>query len=682
MNTPQAFIRCLKASLLYCLLFVLCPNFALAQIDSERVLWLGRNALYFDDYLTAIRYFNQVIEAKPFLPEAYYYRAYAKFTLEDFHGAEEDCTLSLSRNPYRTEVYRLRGLCRIHNGNFSGAVDDYSYSLREEPDDQGAMYNRALCRIELKDYTAADRELEQILRRWRTFYRAYLVRAQVALESRDTLKAIFWADSLLRLTPNEADAWVLKGRYALQKEEYAQADSFLTRAITLNPKDFDNYLARAQARNALNRFDAALADYDRVVSLVPRHFVAHYNRGLLRALVGDDNRAIEDFGFVLEQEPDNTSALYNRAQLLEQTGDYRRAIADYSRLIALYPNFTYGYYARSRCRRRIGDIRGALNDETVVAKAELDLRFGNNRRRPIKKVRLRSDKALENYQQLIEEEPDTTHSFLGELFGKVQNRQTEQKLLPTFVLAFETGQENAVYSELAERINERKWLADRIIMTTGETVASIAAKTGRRAVDVERINGQIARLTHFELPEALLLRASLLQQTYNYEEALHTVEQCLKQTANNADALLLRATIRLKMAQATELERETMAEKSAAAAGHSAGKPIGDTTAEALLKAALEDADRAVTLLPKSAIAVYNRGCIEAEMGRTKAATEDFSRAIDLDIHLGEAYFNRGVLRLLSGDTQRAIPDLSTAGELGIFRAYNLLKQASKKEGQ
>ena len=37
------------------------------QIDTENVLLLGRNAVYFDDYLTAIHYFNQAIEAKPYL---------------------------------------------------------------------------------------------------------------------------------------------------------------------------------------------------------------------------------------------------------------------------------------------------------------------------------------------------------------------------------------------------------------------------------------------------------------------------------------------------------------------------------------------------------------------------------------------------------------------------------------
>ena len=48
-----------------------------AQINTDAVTWMGRNALGVDDYLTAIHYFNQVIEVKPYLSRPYY-RAYAQ----------------------------------------------------------------------------------------------------------------------------------------------------------------------------------------------------------------------------------------------------------------------------------------------------------------------------------------------------------------------------------------------------------------------------------------------------------------------------------------------------------------------------------------------------------------------------------------------------------------------------
>ena len=55
-----------------------------AQINTEQVLRVGRNALYFEDYMLSIQYFNRVIDAKPYLAEPYFLRDIAKYNLEDY----------------------------------------------------------------------------------------------------------------------------------------------------------------------------------------------------------------------------------------------------------------------------------------------------------------------------------------------------------------------------------------------------------------------------------------------------------------------------------------------------------------------------------------------------------------------------------------------------------------------
>ena len=44
---------------------LLLPTLLYAQINTERVMTIARNALYFEDYVLSIQYFNQVINAKP-----------------------------------------------------------------------------------------------------------------------------------------------------------------------------------------------------------------------------------------------------------------------------------------------------------------------------------------------------------------------------------------------------------------------------------------------------------------------------------------------------------------------------------------------------------------------------------------------------------------------------------------
>ena len=53
---------------------LLFPTFAYAQINTDRVMMIARNALYFEDYVLSIQYFNQVINAKPYLYEPYIFR--------------------------------------------------------------------------------------------------------------------------------------------------------------------------------------------------------------------------------------------------------------------------------------------------------------------------------------------------------------------------------------------------------------------------------------------------------------------------------------------------------------------------------------------------------------------------------------------------------------------------------
>ena len=56
---------------------LLFPTLVCAQINTDRVMTIARNALYFEDYVLSIQYFNQVINAKPYLYEPYFFRALA-----------------------------------------------------------------------------------------------------------------------------------------------------------------------------------------------------------------------------------------------------------------------------------------------------------------------------------------------------------------------------------------------------------------------------------------------------------------------------------------------------------------------------------------------------------------------------------------------------------------------------
>ena len=121
-----------------------------AQINTEQVMRIGRNSLYFEDYVLSIQYFNQVIKAKPFLAEPYFYRSVAKINLEDYQGAEADATLAIERNPFIVDAYQVRGVARQNLRDFEGAIADYDKGLELMPEEKVFLMNRAVCQDELK----------------------------------------------------------------------------------------------------------------------------------------------------------------------------------------------------------------------------------------------------------------------------------------------------------------------------------------------------------------------------------------------------------------------------------------------------------------------------------------------------------------------------------------------------
>ena len=73
---------------LWLLLLAFLPFTASAQYNVDRLIMSGRVAVYYEDYVLGIQYFNQALSLKPYLYEPWQLRAIAKFNLDDFAGAE------------------------------------------------------------------------------------------------------------------------------------------------------------------------------------------------------------------------------------------------------------------------------------------------------------------------------------------------------------------------------------------------------------------------------------------------------------------------------------------------------------------------------------------------------------------------------------------------------------------
>jgi tetratricopeptide (TPR) repeat protein len=71
----------------------------------------------------------------------------------------------------------------------------------------------------------------------------------------------------------------------------------------------------------------------------------------------------------------------------------------------------------------------------------------------------------------------------------------------------------------------------------------------------------------------------------------------------------------------------------------------------------------------------YNRANLLTHQKDYQAAVVNYTKAIELEEDFSEAYFNRALTYLLLNQRDKAINDLSKAGELGIYKAYSILKK-------
>lgn len=698
----------MKRALTYLILLFTIAVQTQAQVNTDRVMAIGRNALYFEDYVLSIQYFNQVIKAKPWMAEPYFYRAVAKLNLDDFRGAEEDCTLSLERNPFLAQAYYARGIARQSLEKYAEAIEDYTKGLEFKPGDRAMMSNKAIAYVQKKDFTDAEQVFEELIHAHPKQSLGYLTRAAMYLEKGDTAKALSDYDRAIELDPFYAPCYGNRALTLYQSGRYAEALKDLNEAIRLNTREAGYYINRGLVRYELHDLRGAMADYDQVIEMDADNRIARFNRGLLRAQVGDDNRAIEDFDVVLRAEPDNDIARFNRATLLFKTGDYRATIRDLDAVLRRYPDFVQGYYYRADVKRRLNDLKGADRDYIAAMKIEEDRRRGRRSNTSTASVdstksgasdrtREESDRNIEKFNRLVvyDRKEEQKSKYQSEIRGRVQDRNVQVDLEPMFVLTYYERQadvrERVFYDRIVERFNDRRVLAWRLLLTnreaalTEDQIAAHFASIDDYARRIERAPAN-ADLHFGRALDYLLVQ--------DFAEALRDLDRTIELAPDSFPlAYFARAIVRYKQLESARSQqpdatpvasaspfRFGAATRPSAVASPDTREPSpADEARRHEHELILRDYDRVIRLAPNFAFAYFNRGNLRCTGRDFRAAIADYDEAIRRDPELAEAYFNRGLAELSMGNASRGIADLSKAGELGLPGAYSIIRRMTEE---
>lgn len=681
-----------------------------AQIDTDRMTIIGRNALYFEDYILAIQYFNQVIKTKPFLSEPYYFRAIGKYYLEDLKGAEQDCSASLELNPYSVDAYNLRGMARQRLGRSREALSDFARGLEIDPNNIHLITNIGISHIHLKDYPKAIESYNRAIAKSPKLVSAYLNRGLARVANTDTIGGIEDFTKAISINPYLPDGYINRAITYYQTGDFINSLNDMDKAIELKPTDARLFMNRGIVRYQLDNLRGTVEDFDKVIELEPRNSMAYSNRGILRAQIGDLNRAIDDFSRVLALQTSDILTLYNRGLLYAETGQWENAIADFNIVADNYPDFAPVYFNRSQARQMLGDNRGASLDYGTAMKIELsrrersdapekeqtlsalDKKRGSNNKQNQQKegkrkaTRKEADKDIRNYNKIAVLDDFDAEKFdeitaSNPLRGRIQNRNIIIEMEPVFGLTFFPGDTLVhrlrYFNMEIDTYNRKPITGEKIKISNYEK--ELPRETAAKAfTDIDKINRKLENASGNEEVQLLMARALYYSSVLNLNNAMADYSRVIELNPTNYLAWFNRAFTRFRMVEiVTQIESETPDQKQLriGAIGVSTTRQNEKDNRILDYDLILKDLEKVLELKPDFEFAQFNLGMLHCIMRDFEKGVVHFTKAIEINPEFAEAWFNRGLTRIYLEQEIEGTLDLSKSGELGIFKAYNVIKR-------
>lgn len=663
-----------------------------AQLNTDRLMSMGRSALYFEDYVLSIQYFNQVIRSKPQLVDPYFYRGIAKIQLEDYVGAESDLDVVIERNPFIPMAYYARGFALTHMQRWSDAVSDFTLALQYAPDNALYLMNRVRAFAMSERYPDALADIDYLLRQSPLSVDLHMERGIVQLQSADTIGAFNTFARIIEIDSLSADVWGAYGTAAMMLECDSVALAAFDKSVALGTTNQGTFINRGILNYRHHRYRNALADYDRAVALDSTSSGALFNRALLRTEVGDYNGAENDLSRILALNPQFYEAVYQRAIVYNIIGEDYKAIADYTTLLNRYPAFVPALYGRAEIYDRIGKRKEAFADRDRAYTIRMQHDNGTLASTDTVSVDaqvsdISSRNSITAMVQLFKTNPDEPigNDDTG-VRGMVQNRNVTLVNEPNITLSFYRSKSDnlpiASYNpNLLQETNRKSRKAAQFYLVARDVKLS-TSMINLHFESINKLSEQIVR--NSDCAHCYFVRALDYATIQDFPNAIDDLTKSIVLDGKNAMAYFCRANIRYKQ---LEFDTNSASETETFTSVTEKGKPnsisrqsnretvVPKMNYNSAYELIMRDYDHTLSLAPDFAFAWYNRANLLALQHDYRSAIDNYDRAIAIEPRLAEAYFNRGLTHLLSGNKAKAIRDLSKAGELGIYRAYSIIKR-------
>jgi len=239
-----------------------------------------------------------VLSCDPNFKNAYKYRGYVYYKLEQYSKAQQDLSLAILSASNDTTSYLLRGRINSRLGRFPEAIDDYSQVLRLDRSYIVARFERAKCYYTLGRFQDAISDLNIMMSR----------------------------------SVNSAEVFDLLGDCHYQLNEYKEAIFYFTKYLNHRGKDSSIELKRGVAFSNLytkrkyQYADSARIDFNAYVLANPKRADGYTFLGLLSSKIGDSSSARKYYKRSFDIAPNDSATLFLAADSEVQFENYLRAL--------------------------------------------------------------------------------------------------------------------------------------------------------------------------------------------------------------------------------------------------------------------------------------------------------------------------------------------------------------------
>ena len=635
-----------------------------AQLNTDRLMSVGRNALYFEDYVLSIQYFNKVIQVKPHLAEPYFYRAVAKIQLEDYVGARRDLDSVIARNPFMPMAYYARAYIAGSQEQWQSAESDIKMALEYSPDN--VTYRINLINI----YEATERMdsaivvLDRMIRQSPHWIELRLEKMSLLVQSGDTVGAIAVANEAVEIEPRSAAAYGARAMIRLIAGDEESALEDCDKAIKYGTTNPGVYINRGIINYNKKRFRDAMTDYDKAVQMDGKLVAARFNRALLRCELGDYNNALEDLDKLVEQNPELDEAIYQRGMVNGILCNIDQAIKDNTTIIDRHPRFVPAYYARAELYDKRRNAKRAYLDREKAYQLMEDHKNGKDREDDNVDAGVkvaREESIVESVAGLFVASQKESATESG-VRGLVQNRRMDLTNEPNFIVSYyrKDGGKliNDAYDPIELQEFVKRYFAGKELYLVTKDEPLTKSISDYYFAEIEGLSKRIVAQPY--VGGYYLVRGMDYAMVQDFDNAIDDLTKAMLYGVEDGMVYFIRAMVRYKSWESAT--------------------DVGDAKLkEARLakewELVLRDIDKAIEMMPGAGFVVYNKANMLVMKGEYQVAIRYYDKAIELENNLGEAYFNRGLTYMLMNDRTHAIADMSRAGELGIYRAYRILKE-------